>query len=276
MKHFEDRFVGDGTQFYMQGWEPEHPKAVAALVHGQGEHTGRYAHVGSGLSEAGYTLVGFDLRGHGRSDGQRGHSPGYETLMDDVARFLQQVATRYPELPVFLYGHSLGGAIVVNFALRRKADLVGVIATGPLFKLAFEPPAIKLILAGVMNSIFPRFSQDSGLDHTALSRDPEIVRAYEADPLVNGRITARHFYGFHNAGLWALEHAEELSLPLLLMHGTADRITSESASREFARKAGPLVTFHAWEGFFHELHNEPENAEVIRTMIEWMDGKLKR
>ena len=277
MKHFESNWQSkDELNFYTQSWEPEQkPKAVVALVHGFGEHTGRYAHVGEALNNSGYALVGFDLRGHGKSGGARGHTPSYEALMDDIADFLAWIEKRYPGSPRFLYGHSMGGNLIHNFSLRRKPDVVGVIVTDPWLKLAFDPPAMQITLGKLMNNIAPGFTQNSALDTSALSHDQKIVDAYNNDPLVHSKISARLFISIYESGLWALDHAGEFSLPLLLMHGSADRITSFAASAEFAKRAGKSVAWKAWEGCYHEIHNEPEKAEVLNYMIQWMDGQLK-
>jgi len=275
MNTFETQWKSrDGVQFYARGWEPQAstPKGVVCLVHGHGEHVGRYDHVGEALSAAGYALLGFDQRGHGRSAGQRGHIPSYEALLDDIALLLEQAMNRYPALPLFLYGHSMGGNEVINYALRRKPALSGVIATGPWLRLAFEPPALKVALGRMMNRIFPAFAQKSGLETAALSRRPDVVRAYESDPLVHDLISARLFVEMYTAGLWALEHAPDFPLPLLLMHGSADRLTSAEASREFAQRAGGQVTLRIWEGGYHEIHNEPERGEVFQTIIAWLDA----
>lgn len=274
---YESEFTGgSGLHFFVRGWEPTAaPRAVAALVHGQGEHTGRYAHVGARFAEAGFALMGFDLRGHGKSDGPRGHSPNYEALMKDIDDFLAQVEERYPDIPRFLYGHSAGGNLVLNYALRRKPDLLGVIATGPWLRLAFQPPAFQLFMAGVLNRIFPALKQNAGLNYEVLTHDADIVAAAGEDPLNHGTITVRHFFDMHESGLWALEHASEFPLPLLLMHGAADQVTSEAASREFAERAGNRVTYRAWEGLYHEIHNEPNRAEVLRVMTDWMTDRLE-
>ncbi len=279
MNTFETQWQSrDGLKLYARGWEPEDriPEGVICLVHGHGEHVGRYEHVGQALSAAGYVLLGFDQRGHGRSAGPRGHIPSYDALLDDITLLLDQAASRYPALPYFLYGHSMGGNEVINYALRRKPALAGVIATGPWLRLAFEPPALKVALGRMMNRIFPAFTQKSGLETAALSRRTEVVRAYEADPLVHDQISARLFVEMYNAGLWALEHAADFPLPLLLMHGSADRLTSAEASREFAQRAGQQVTLRIWEGGYHEIHNEPEQAEVFQTMIAWLNAQRER
>ncbi len=277
MKMYESGWENkENLKFYVRNWVPDNkPKAVVVLVHGHGEHIGRYDHVGQAFTRAGYTLTAFDLRGHGRSGGPRGHTPNYEALMDDITDFLALVTARFPMLPVFLYGHSTGGNLVLNFALRRKPDVVGVIATDPWLKLAFDIPAFRLILARVMDKIAPGFTQNSGLETAAISRDPEVVKAYITDPLVHEKITARFFVSIYEAGLWAIEHAPEFPVPLLIMQGTGDRLTSSQANREFAERAGKIATWRAWEGWYHELHNEPEKAKVLKVMIDWMDQCLK-
>lgn len=264
----------DGLELYARGWTAENPKAVVCLVHGHGEHVNRYNHVGQAFTEAGYALQGFDLRGHGRSAGQRGHTPSYQTLLGDISDFLADAQNRYPGLPLFLYGHSMGGNQVINYALRYPQGLKGVIATSPWLRLAFEPTPLKLTLAKVMNAIAPSFSQPSELDQAAISRDPEIVSTYAADPLVHDKISARLFTVMHANGLWALEHAAGLKVPMLLMHGSADRLSSAQASKEFAETAGKMVTLRIWDGFFHETHNEPEKADVIQSMIDWLNEHL--
>jgi alpha-beta hydrolase superfamily lysophospholipase len=264
----------DGLDLYARGWKPEAPKAVVVLVHGHGEHVNRYPHVAAAFTAAGYALQGFDLRGHGQSAGQRGHTPVYESLMDDIADFIADARKRYPGLPVFLYGHSMGGNQVINYVLRSPQGLKGVIATGPWLKLAFDPPAAQVLVAKLLNSVAPSFSLASGLSQDALSRDPEVVRKYAADPLVHDKISVRLYTGMYGNGFWALEHAADLKIPMLLMHGSADKLTSAPASREFAQKAGSLVTLKIWDGFYHEIHNEPEQAEVLQTMVSWLDSQM--
>jgi alpha-beta hydrolase superfamily lysophospholipase len=126
----------------------------------------------------------------------------------------------------------------------------------------------------MMDKIYPAFIQNSGLDTAALSHDPEVVRAYEEDNLVHDKISARLFVGMYSSGLWALEHATDFSLPLLLMHGGGDTITSAEASHEFAEKAGDNVTLKIWDDLYHEIHNEPEQADIFKTTIEWADKLL--
>jgi len=164
---------------------------------------------------------------------------------------------------------------VLNYALRRKPELSGLVAGSPWLSLAFEPGRIQVALARTMSRIWPTFSQSSSLETSALSRDPEIERAYVEDPLVHDKISARMFMDVRQAGKWALLHAHEIALPLLLMHGDNDRLTSANASRAFGEDApDTYCTLKIWQGFYHELHNEPEKQEVFTFMAEWFQSNL--
>jgi acylglycerol lipase len=276
MQHSETSYPAkDDVQLYGQGWQPEGaPKAVVCLVHGIGEHSGRYPQVAEALCAAGYALCGYDLRGHGRSGGPRGHSPADDAMLDDIGLLLTEASRRYPGRPQFLYGHSLGGNLVINYALRRRPALNGVVATSPGLRTATPQPALKLWLGKIAYQVAPGLAMPTGLVLDGLSRDHAVIEKYRADPLVHDLVSARFGLDFLNAGEWALEHAAEFPLPLLLVHGTADAITSAQASRDFAAKAGPRCTLKLWEGLYHETHNEPEKAEVLAYMIAWLDQHL--
>src|SRR5262249_59114742 len=149
MKHFEWTWYGaDKTRLYAQSWQPDGKAAgVVCLIHGLGDHSSRYAHVGAALAETGYVLVALDLRGHGKSQGARGDAASYDTQMDDIKRLLEEAGERYPALPRFLYGHSMGGNLALNYVLRRRPQLQRVIATGPWLRTAFDPPALRVRMA---------------------------------------------------------------------------------------------------------------------------------
>ena len=239
-----------------------------------GEHSSRYAHVAAALGAAGYVTLTFDQRGHGKSQGARGDAATYDEQMDDIKRLLAEAGERYPALPRFLYGHSMGGNLALNYALRRRTPLQGVIATGPWLRSAFDPPAWRVRTGRALYKVRPALRQPSGIDVTAVSRDPAVVQAYRADPLIHDRIALRMYFSCTDAGVWALEHATEFSLPLLLMHGSADRLTSAPASREFAAKIKDGCTYKEWEGLFHEIHNEPEQQQVFAVMCDWLNAHL--
>lgn len=280
--------------------------AVVALVHGMGEHAGRYRELAEALAAEGVATVAFDQRGHGRSGGPKGHSPSYGLLMESVGEVLRQAAARHPGVPVFLMGHSMGGNLVLNYALRHLGggrqeggaggeggaagrgaadsraaagpEVAGLIVSAPWLELAFEPNRVQVALAGAVRKVWPRFTQSTALEAEAISREAAQVEAYRADPLIHDRITAAMFLDVHAQGRWALEHAGELRVPAFWVHGTGDRLTSFAASERFAREAGEVVRFLPIEGGFHETHHELwETREgVLREMLGWMGARAGR
>jgi alpha-beta hydrolase superfamily lysophospholipase len=226
--------------------------------------------------EAGYALLTFDHRGHGRSQGPRGHVPDYEAFMEDVAQLLAEVERRWPDCPRFLYGHSMGGNLVLNYALRRRPRLAGVVVTAPWLRLVTPPPRLQVKLMQVIDRYYPILSFSNRLDPLVLSRDPAVAQAYKSDPLVHDRISTRLFLHITASGQWALAHAHEFQLPLLLIHGGADRLISAAASREFAGRIPKNCLFKLWPELCHEPHNEPEQAEVFSFILDWLQVQLER
>lgn len=263
----------DKLDIYAREWPVTSPAFVLCLVHGFGEHINRYGHLASYFNQRHGVVFGYDQRGHGQSSGQRGHTPSYDILMEDVAQLLVEAETQYPDLPVFLYGHSMGGALVMNYCLSRHPNIKGLIASGPWIQLAFKPPALKVALGRAVNNILPKLSQPSGLDPELVCTDKEVVKRYKADPLVHAKITVRAGNEFLNAGQRLHDYQGEFPIPLLLMHGAADEVTSCDASRQFADRVGGKITFKDWPGMAHEIHNEPAQQKVFDFTWEWM-GKL--
>ena len=262
----------DGLSLYAWTRRPAGPpKGVIALVHGMGEHSRRYDHLTAYWEGRGYASAGFDQRGHGRSEGRRGHTPSYERLLDDIALFLGRVAEAFPGLPITLYGHSMGGNLVLNYAIRRRPAPDLVVASAPYLRLAFDPPAWRVLLARVLRHVVPALSQRTGLDVRALSRDPEVVRRYEADPLVHDRITTSFFSNVHPAGEAIIARASELTMPTLIMHGGADRLTSRAASEAFVAASRGKARLRIWDGAFHEIHNEPDWEELATFVVAWIE-----
>jgi alpha-beta hydrolase superfamily lysophospholipase len=280
----------DGTALFAREWLPDvlsTARGAVVLVHGIGEHSGRYGHVANFLLNRSIPTIGFDLRGHGRSQGPRGDTPSYDQLLEDIGSRIRRARSMFPHKKVFLYGHSLGGNLVLNFVLRRMAGkppsdpVDGIIASGPALRLAFHPPAWKMALAYILIHIAPGVGLPSGLKVTAISRDPEVVETYRNDPLVHDRVTSRFFLGFYSAGQWALEHANQWPrrngslLPALLTFGTQDQLVSSSAIQSFAQIINnTAISILPWEGFFHEVHNEPEQNLVLEAFRDWLDRQL--
>ena len=267
----------DGLSLFGRAWvsSTEKSKGIIHLIHGLGEHSGRYDHIGKALAENGYHLAAFDLRGHGLSEGPRGHAPGLNHLFDDIYIFLHESKKHLGNsLPVFLYGHSLGGNLVINLGVRNNFEMKGAIVTSPALQLATPQPKLKVALANFLAKWMPRFTLKNGLERNALSRNAAIVKAYQDDVYVHDRISARMGLDLLESGSIALEHAQKWNAPLLLMHGTADRITSWKASKEFAHKAGEAVELIPWEDYYHELHNDFGSEKVINKMVEWLDQTI--
>lgn len=265
--------ANDGVPLWGSSWSPPVARAAVSLAHGIGEHSGRYGHVAEALNDAGYALVAFDLRGHGHSGGLRGHTPHYEAFISDIDLLLQETGRRFPGLPLFLYGHSLGGNLVLNYCLRRNPVLAGVVVTSPWLALAKRPPRWKATMGRILNRVRPTFTFSRGNDPSGRSSDPVVVAAYRGDPLVHDRISARLYATVVDSGAAALARASQFRLPLLMMHGAADPITSPFASQAFCNTA-PSCTFRLWPRLRHELHNERERDAVLATIIAWLDEQL--
>ncbi len=265
----------DNLDLYFQSWMPQSgPEAIVCLVHGLGEHSGRYTHVAGMLNEAGLGVLTFDLRGHGQSAGQRGHTPSSTAFLKDIDLLLAESNQRYPGKPSFLYGHSLGGILVLYYTLQRKPHLAGVVATSPGLRTSLEEQKLKIAFAKGMASILPTLSMPSGLDAAQISRDPEVVRIYRQDPLVHDQATLSMASNLLKAIDWTFAHANEFQPPLLLVHGTADQIAYSRGSQEFAGIAPGDCTLKLWDGLLHETHNEPEKIEVLACTIAWLKSKI--
>jgi alpha-beta hydrolase superfamily lysophospholipase len=266
----------DGLEMYAGEWVPEgKAKAAICLVHGVGEHIGRYQWDGEALTKAGYILSGFDIRGFGKSQGSRGFTPSLETYFDDIDSFLAQVAGRHPGLPLFLYGHSMGGILVLAYPPVRHPALAGVIATAPGLKTELEKQKMKVFLTKVFGRLYPGLTLQSGLDVPEICRDAKVVEAYLNDPLVHTQVTAGWGLAMLKAIALANQYAPRFPMPLLLMHATGDKIAYPSGSECYAEMAPKdKLTFKEWEGFKHELHTDPDREQVFKFMVDWLDARL--
>jgi alpha-beta hydrolase superfamily lysophospholipase len=258
-------------------WLPAKVQAVLCMVHGLGDHMMRHAHVAQYLAEHQIAVVLFDQRGHGTSAGKRGHISSYDALLDDIQAILTQAQKLCPDVPLFLYGHSMGGNEVANFVLKREvSSITGVIISSPWFKLSFSPSVLKVALGTMMNKIYPAFTQPNEINAQHLTHDPAVAKAYIDDTLVHKEISAGLFVGMYQAGEWAINHAAEIKIPTLVMHGSEDIITSIEATKEFVEKAGEKVTFRIWEGLRHETHNEAQREEVMQYIRNWLLQQIEK
>jgi len=269
-------FTGHGgLELYCRCWCCESkPKAVLAIVHGHGEHSGRYGNVADWFVPRGYSVYAFDLRGHGKSQGKRGALNDFGEYREDVRAFLDLVRQAQP-VPIFLLGHSLGGLIVLDYALRNGSELAGVVASGPVL----SPPGISpflLWLSKVLARVWPSLTLESGLDTSALSRDAAVVDAYVNDPLVHSKGSARMANEMMDAVEWAQAHAAAMPLPCLIVHGGQDRLCDPQGSQAFFDNltcAGKERI--EYEGYFHEVYNEPGKERVFADVEAWLERHLK-
>jgi alpha-beta hydrolase superfamily lysophospholipase len=215
-------------------------------------------------------VIAFDLPGHGKSEGKRGHS-SFKDIDQEIDHLLAEGNQRFPGKPCFLYGHSLGGELVLHYLLTCKPILKGALVTSPGIAPGTPLPGVKMVLVKWLNSLAPSMTMQNGLDLNNLSHDTRVIDAYKHDPLVHGMISARLGYDLIQQGAWILEHASEVYLPMLLVQGTADHLVSVEATRTFASRApASQVTFKQWEGLYHETHNELEKQQVIAYNLDWI------
>lgn len=250
---------------------------MLAVVHGHGEHIERYAKFARFFVQRGFAVYGFDLRGNGRSPGKRGHVDRWRQYHDDVEAFLEVVRGQERGAPVFLFGHSLGALVVLEFAITRPSGLAGVIASAPPFlPTGVESPRLEA-LARILTVVWPSFSVDLGLETAALTRDPIDLETRVNDPLSHRRISARLATEARRAILRTMDNAERLALPLLLMHGGADRVNDPQGSQAFFdRVAFPDKELLILPGGYHEPHTDIQHVEAAAAIKSWMKRHMKR
>lgn len=248
-------------------------KAVLILVHGLGEHIGRYDDWSDLFYGEKIGFAGVNLPGHGTSDGRKGHIKSYSITDEMIEIMLRESKKTFPGIPQFLYGHSLGGGIVIDYLIRKNPKIKGAIVTSPWLKLAFEPDKSKVRLVSVLRMIVPQLLQPSGLIVEHLCHDPEVVNKYKNDPLVHDKISLSLFYSTVSAASNSLRNASELKVPLLLLHGKDDLICTPEGSREFASKS-ENTQFRLWDGGYHELHNELFKQDVFNYIINWINSRI--
>jgi alpha-beta hydrolase superfamily lysophospholipase len=240
-------------------------------VHGWAEHSGRYEHVGAWFAARACAVHAYDHRGHGRSDGPRGHARRFEDLLDDLELALARVRAQDPGLPVFLVGHSMGGLLVASFVIERVPEIAGAVTSGVALALAGAPPRARLNLLRLLGRVAPRLAVARPIAPEALSRDPEVGRAYLEDPLVLRRMTL----GFGAELLARVGRtaggAGGVRVPMLLLHGGDDPLCPVEGSRRFFAGLGaPASDLRVYPGLRHEIFNEPEREVVFTDLLAWL------
>ncbi len=274
-QHKEGIFQGaNGLELYYQSWyPPASAQAVLAIVHGHGGHSGIFTRMVEYLTERGYIVFGFDLRGHGRSPGQRGYINSWAEYRADLIAFLKLIKTAEPNLPLFLVGQSMGGTIALDYALRESNQLQGLILISPALGLGIS--LWKLFIGRMLSRIWPSFALNAGIDISAASRDREMIAANAQDPLRHGQGTARLATELLETIDWVNAHATQLQVPLLMLHGEADRVTLAENSQIFWERS--TITDKEMQKYpdsYHELHNDLNYQEVLADINNWLERHL--
>ncbi len=276
MQHTEGHFTStDGLNIYYQAWLPDEPqRGLLVIVHGLGEHGGRYPRVVEKLVPAGFALYAMDNRGHGRSGGKRGYISAWKDFRRDLGQFVSLVRRRHPETPLFLMGHSLGGLIALDYALHHPEGLRGVVASAPAVRNKGISPLL-MAAARVLSYLAPAMTIQTGLEAAAISREAQVVQEYLDDPLVHGLGTPRLARESEKAMDWVNAHADQWRLPLLVLHGEADRLVPIEGSRAFF-EAAPVKDkrFIAYPEGYHESHNDLHHEQAVGDILAWLEAHL--
>lgn len=258
---------------------PDNPplRGCLAIVHGLGEHGQRYRSLAASLAQHGWGCVALDLPGHGKSPGRRGHIPRYDRLLANIGSLLDHAADACPGLPLFLLGHSMGGNLAVNYVLHRRtvapaaAQPTGLILSGPMFLPENPPPRSHVLAAWLGGQILPWWSVRSPVRSQGLTSNRSVIEASRNDPLMHKRLSLYLASQLLAQGRYALDHAADLDLPTLLLHGQADPVTSYRASESFADRAGELAQCVTFPGLLHEIFQESQRDQVIAVLTQWLD-----
>ncbi len=260
----------DKVNLYAKCWLPMNkPLGVIILIHGLGEHINRYNQWAKRFNNSGWAVAGIDLRGHGFSEGKRGNG-NYHSYLNDIDSIFEFVSKEFENLPKVLYGHSMGGNLALGYEITRKPDIERLIVTSPWLKLV-NPPAITLqIMSRIFVKLFPSLSVSNRLNSYHISRDKAICEDYKKDPLVHNQISLSSFLQMQDWAAVILKNKHKISVPLLLLHGSDDKITSCKGSDIFARETSDNTQFKIWENCYHELHNEVYKEEIFEFISLWL------
>jgi alpha-beta hydrolase superfamily lysophospholipase len=277
MQHTEGRFTGrNNFNLYRQAWLPDaSPKAILLVVHGIAEHSGRYTNMVNYFVPKGYTVYSFDLRGHGKSDGKRSYIERFSYYIDDLQTYFNLVRTENPNTKIFMVGHSMGSTIALDYALEHQRELQGLIISGTTLKLGASISKASILTAKILSVFLPKMGV-SALDPGGISRDPAVVAAYMNDPLnYTGKLSARFGVELLKTMEMLQSRLSEISLPILIMQGMQDRISDPSSSKLlFDGVSSKDKTMKIYEGFYHEIFNDPERRQVFADMETWLKAHV--
>jgi acylglycerol lipase len=265
-------FEGRGSRVAWRAWLPDiATRGVIVLVHGVAEHSGRYVHVGKRLADAGFAVYALDHIGHGKSAGSNANIGSMDGAADNVAAMLDIVSLEHPDVPRFLIGHSMGSLIVLYLATRAPIDVAGIVVSAPPLDIPLGNP-LQRLFAPLLTKLTPNLGVLK-LDSSMISRDPEVVRAYDNDPLVfRGKLPARTAVEILKATNLVKGRLDKLTVPLLVLHGTADAVAAPSSSTLIEQGAASKdLTVIRYDGLYHEIFNEPEKDKVLGDVVDWLE-----
>jgi alpha-beta hydrolase superfamily lysophospholipase len=275
MQHKEETLIGfEGRKLFFQSWKPEGtPKATIAIVHGGLEHSGHYKYLVDSLLEKGFALTGLDLRGHGRSEGKRGHVMDWNEIREDMGFYLSKLEKEFPGKPLFLFGHSMGGAIALDYSLRRSPALSGVILSGAAISTAIYN-SILISASRLVSAFFPSLTVNLNYDFSILSRDPSVVEEYVNDPLVLSTNSLRFATEYLKTVAWVRDHPSDWKLPLLMLYGSEESFVSlEDINKFFGDVSCEDKELIIYEGGFHQPHNDLQREQVFSDIEMWIDKR---
>jgi len=265
----------DGTRLFYRRWPVERPRAVIGIIHGYADHSGRYSHVAALLNAMGLDVFAIDLRGHGRSDGERGYVSRFERYHEDVDALLERVAAESDASKLFVLGHSMGGLIAMHYGLHHETDWQGAVISSPFLGVHGKIPIFKRLIGRGMSAVHPRFSLPSGLKAAHVSHDPQIVRDYADDPLVFDVATARWFTEAERAIGQVEGGAAAFEMPCLFVQAGDDRIADATRVKPLFDAIGSAdKTYVAYPGFYHEVLNETDREKVLKDVEAWLVSRL--
>ncbi len=274
MKKKQSSFEGvGGLKIFYRSWVPETIKGVMLIVHGLGEHSGRYDHVAERLEKSGWACFALDHRGHGQSEGKRGHILSFKDYVTDTRALKSKLREDFTEYPIMVLGHSMGGLIAAHLCLDHPRAIEGLILSSPALTIEVNEPAIKLAAGRFFSKVLPGLTMSNGLDPAMVSHDPAVVKDYIEDPLVHDRVSARWFTEFTGAMDEVMARAADLRIPFLLMQSGEDKLVDPSGAGVFFEKVGSKdKTLKIWEGYYHEMFNEiADDREPVFALVEqWL------
>ena len=277
MKHQEGFFKGVGeANIYFQSWLPEgEPRAVLLIVHGLAEHSGRYGNVVNHFVPLGYAVYGIDHFGHGKSVGRRVYVNRFNDYTNTLKVYFDMIREWQPDKPIFLVGHSMGGLIGAVYLLDHQSELAGAVLSGPAVKIPNHVTPAMLVLGKILSALIPRFGL-LALEADGVCRDPAVVQAYVSDPLVHrGKATARLAAEMLKAMQTISGQAARITLPILIVQGSADRLVNPAGARMLYNMVSSAdKEIRIYDGFYHEVFNEPEHDKVLRDVEIWLEAHL--